>query len=90
MATKTGKDLEDLQALLGEVQALRQDVEAKGAELRREWGPAAERAESRVVNLSHYIALRSHDLTDLQLDCRPEACLRWGEARPRWRRRSTP
>ena len=67
MATKTGKDLEDLRALLTEVLALREDVETKGAELRREWGPAAERANSRATNLSHYIALRSHDLNDLQL-----------------------
>jgi len=67
MATKTGKDVGELQALLSEVQALREDVETKGADLRREWGPAAEQAASRAVNLSHYIALRSHDLIDLQL-----------------------
>jgi pyruvate kinase len=67
MATKTGKDLEDLRALLAEVQALREDVEKKGAELRRDWVPAAEQATSRATNLSHYIALRSHDLNDLQL-----------------------
>jgi pyruvate kinase len=67
MSPKTGKDLEELRALLAEVQALREDVEKKGAELRREWGPAAEKAGSRAVNLSHYIALRGHDLTDLQV-----------------------
>src|SRR5208283_1117589 len=67
MASKTGKDLEDLRALLAEVQALRDDVETKGAELRRDWAPAAEQATSRATNLSHYIALRSHDLNDLQL-----------------------
>jgi pyruvate kinase len=39
----------------------------KGAELRRKWGVAAERATSRATNLSHYIALRGHDLNDLQL-----------------------
>ena len=66
MLTKT-KDLEELRSLLAEVQALRQDVEQKGAELRAEWGVAAEKAGSRAVNLSHYIALRGHDLTDLQL-----------------------
>ena len=49
MATKTGKDFDDLRALLAEVQALREDVEAKGAELRREWGVTAERAEFRAV-----------------------------------------
>jgi len=67
MATKTGKDLDDLRALLIEVQALREDIEQKGTELRREWGPASEQATSRATNLSHYIALRSHDLNDLQL-----------------------
>src|SRR5208283_4460326 len=67
MATKTGKDLEDLRALLAEVQALRDDIEKKGAELRSDWGPAAEQAASRATNLSNYIALRSHDLTELQL-----------------------
>ena len=49
MATKTVKDLEDLRALLAEVQALREDIETKGAELRREWGVAAERANSRAT-----------------------------------------
>ena len=39
----------------------------KGAELRAEWGPAADKASSRALNLSHYVALRGHDLTDLQL-----------------------
>jgi len=67
MATRTGKDLEDLRALLAEVQALRDDIEKRGAELRGEWGFAAEKAASQAANLSHYIALRSHDLTELQL-----------------------
>ncbi|HZZ60843.1 MAG TPA: pyruvate kinase, partial [Roseiarcus sp.] len=49
------------------MQALREDVEKKGAELRAEWGGAAERAGSRAANLSHYIALRGYDLTELQL-----------------------
>ena len=66
MLTKT-KDLEELRSLLAEVQALRQDVEKKGAELRAEWGVAAEKAASRAVNLSHYLALRGRDLIDLQL-----------------------
>ncbi|RBP01045.1 pyruvate kinase [Roseiarcus fermentans] len=67
MATRTGKDLDELRALLGEAQALREDIETKGAELRREWGPAADGAASRAINLSHYISLRAHDLNDLQL-----------------------
>ncbi|HZZ62790.1 MAG TPA: pyruvate kinase [Roseiarcus sp.] len=66
MLAKPAKDLEELRTLLAEVQALREDVEKKGAELRAEWG-AAEGADSRAVNLSHYIALRGHDLTELQL-----------------------
>jgi pyruvate kinase len=64
---KPAEDLEELRILLGEAQALREDVEKKGEELRAEWGAAAERAGSRAVNLSHYIALRGHDLTELQL-----------------------
>ncbi len=67
MATKTGIDPEELRALLAEVQALRDAIEEKGEELRRDWGPAAAQASSRAINLSHYIALRSHDLTELQL-----------------------
>ena len=67
MATKTGNDLEALRALLDEVKALREGVETRGAELRRDWGAAAEKAASRAINLSHYIALRGHDLNDLQL-----------------------
>ena len=67
MATRTGKDLEDLRGLLAEVQALRDHVETESAELRREWGAIAEKAEFRADNLSRYIALRSHDLNDLQL-----------------------
>ncbi len=67
MLTKPAKDLEDLSALLSEVEALREDVKKNGAKLRAEWGVAAEKGGSRAVNLSEYIALRGHDLTDLQL-----------------------
>jgi pyruvate kinase len=67
MLMKPAKDLEELSTLLAEAQALREDVEKKGEELRAEWGVAAERAGSRAVSLSHYIALRGHDLTELQL-----------------------
>ena len=66
MPTKTGKEFDDLRALLAEVRALRDDIERRGAELRAEWGPAAQKSASRALNLSHYIALRGHDLTDLQ------------------------
>src|ERR1700722_17891898 len=68
MAPKTGSDLEEIRTLLAEVKALREDVELEGAELRSSWGADADKskAPSRVLNLSHYIALRAHDVTDLQ------------------------
>jgi pyruvate kinase len=68
MLKKTGSDLEELRALLTEVKALRETVERKGVELRSAWGVGADpsKAPPRVLNLSHYIALRAHDLTDLQ------------------------
>ena len=68
MVAKTGTDLEELRALLVEVKALREDVELKGAELRSSWGVDADKSKvpTRVLNLSQYIALREHDLTDLQ------------------------
>jgi pyruvate kinase len=66
MAGKIGSDLEELRALLGEVKGLREEVERKGAELRSGWGVGEDNATSRVLNLSHYIALRGQDLTDLQ------------------------
>jgi pyruvate kinase len=68
MAGKTGSDFEELRALLAEVTALREDVELKGAELRGSWSVEADKSKSspRVLNLSQYIALRAHDVTDLQ------------------------
>src|SRR5271170_5938620 len=66
MAGKTGSDLEDLRGLLAELKALRDDVERKGAELRSSWGVGADQTSPRMLNLSHYIALRGHELTDLQ------------------------
>ena len=70
------------------MQALRDEIEQKGEELRREWGPAAAQASSRAVNLSHYIALRSHDLTDLQLRLAAAASPRSAAAKRKSRRRS--
>ena len=66
MTGRTGSNLEDLRGLLAEVRALREDVEGKGAELRRSWGADADQTSPRMLNLSRYIALRGHDLTDLQ------------------------
>jgi pyruvate kinase len=66
MAGKPASDLEDLRALLGEVKVLREDVERKGAELRSSWGVEVDNATSRMLNLSHYLAMREQDLTDLQ------------------------
>ena len=68
MPGKTGSDLEELRALLAEVKALREAVEHKAAELRSAWGVGADKSKTtpRVLNLSHYVALREHDLADLQ------------------------
>ena len=68
MLAKTGSDLEEIRALLAEVKALREDIELKGAELRSSWSVDADKSKvaPRVLNLSHYIALRAHDVTDLQ------------------------
>ncbi len=69
MSPKTGSDLEEIRALLAEVKALREDIELKGAELRSSWSVDADKSKvaPRVLNLSHYIALRAHDITDLQV-----------------------
>jgi pyruvate kinase len=66
MAGKIGSDSEELRALLGEVKELREEVERKGAELRSGWGAREDNTTSRILNLSHYVALRGQDLTDLQ------------------------
>ena len=66
MTAKVGSDVEESRGLLAEVKALREDVERKAAELRGAWGVAGDKTASRALNLSQYIALRSHDLADLQ------------------------
>src|SRR3984957_4843601 len=68
MSPKTGSDLEEIRALLAEVKALREDIELKGGELRGSWSVDADKSKVApgVLNLSHYIALRAHDITDLQ------------------------
>jgi pyruvate kinase len=66
MPTRTGKDVDELRGLLKEVQSLREDIDERAAELRKEWGAVGEQAASRAQNLSLYIALRGRDLTDLQ------------------------
>ena len=68
MAGKFGSDLQELRALLAEVKALREDVERGGAEHRSGWGVSADKSKiaPQMLNLSRYIALRAHDLTDLQ------------------------
>jgi pyruvate kinase len=54
--------------LLGEVSALRDEVESEGTKFADQWGAGkCERdANARALNLGHYVALRSHDLVDLQ------------------------
>ncbi len=64
-AAKTTNDNDALSVLRREVEALRQNVERGGAELRGQWVAVAE-ASARAENLSHYLALRGYDLTDLQ------------------------
>jgi pyruvate kinase len=68
MAPKTGTDLEEFRGLLAEVKALREDIEQQSAELRRGWGVDADKSKvaPQALNLSQYIALREHDLIDLQ------------------------
>lgn len=66
MAGKIESDLDELRALLGEMEELREDVERKGAELRSGWGVREDDATSRALNLSRYIALRGQDITELQ------------------------
>lgn len=63
------------QALLEAAQTLRQDVLANGEELVTPWCPLIERASfcASARNLASYLALRRHDLRDLQL-----ALIRWG------------
>ena len=68
MAGKSGIDLQELRALLTEVKAVREDVERRGAEHRAGWGvsPNKSKVPPQIINLSQYIALRTHDLSDLQ------------------------
>ena len=66
MATRASKDTDALRDLRGDVETLRSDIDQRGAELRRAWGPVAENAGERALNLSRYLALRGQDLTELQ------------------------
>jgi pyruvate kinase len=68
MAGKIGSDLEEFRVLLAEVKALREDVARQSAELRSAWGAGADasRTTPPILNLSHYLALREHNLIDLQ------------------------
>ena len=45
---------------------MREGVERRAGELRSSWRVDADEKSARVLNLSHYLALREHDLTDLQ------------------------
>ena len=61
-------DAAQLSLLLAEVTALRDEVKREGASLVESWGVriADPAAEARALNLGHYVALRGHDLIDLQ------------------------
>ncbi len=63
------------QALFEAVQMLRKDVLVNGEELVSPWLPMIKRASflDSARNLANYLALRRHDLRDLQL-----ALMRWG------------
>ena len=60
------QDVDELRTLLAEIETLRDDVEKRSAELRAEWGEPANKSPSKALNLSDYIALRGHDLIDIQ------------------------
>src|SRR5688572_7358139 len=63
------------QALLEAIRTLREDVLDNGEDLIATWQPLITRASFResAGNLASYLALRRHDLRDLQLDL-----MRWG------------
>jgi pyruvate kinase len=63
------------QDLLAKVQTLRGDVLSNCEEIASTWRPLIERAafHDSAVNLASYLALRRHDLRDLQV-----ALMRWG------------
>jgi len=59
----------ELTRLSDEIDELLESVERDGGVLFESWGVAvaASRARARAQNLSHYVALRRHDLSDLQV-----------------------
>ena len=59
---------DDLGRLLAEVTALRFEVKREGATLVNQWSVPISEPEvaARAANLGHYVALRGHDLIDLQ------------------------
>jgi len=61
-------DALELGRMLAEVRALREDVEKEGERLADLWGAGGcdDAAKARALNLAHYVALRNHDLIDLQ------------------------
>lgn len=63
------------EALLASLQALHKDVIARSEEAVAVWQPLIKRESFRdsAVNLASYLAFRSHDLRDLQLEL-----MRWG------------
>jgi len=63
------------QVLLSTLQALRQTVEREGVATFNQWKPQIQRSEflSSALNLAQYLALRRHDLRDIQLALMP-----WG------------
>ncbi|WP_239651319.1 hypothetical protein [Neosynechococcus sphagnicola] len=68
-------DLSSPQVLLSTLQSLRQTVETEGAATFNQWRSQIQRPEflSSALNLAQYLALRRHDLRDLQAALMP-----WG------------
>lgn len=64
----TNDDIAEISALLAETVRLRDEVKREGASLVESWGAriADPAIAARALNLGHYVALRGHDLTNLQ------------------------
>jgi pyruvate kinase len=68
LASSLDESQRDLEETLREARALRAATLAEGAELLARWGDAVETSDfaPAAENLAHYLALRRHDLSDLQ------------------------
>ena len=78
--------------LRADLEELRADVVAAGGELLESWGPRVRREEylASARNLAHYVALRRHELRELQLELMPWGLSSLGRCEARVWRPSTP